>query len=166
MMRRSMMAAAVVAACGAAASAQQFNFVVTPQQEVPPNNSNVAGAGQLLFNPGTQTFNLDVQMFGLTIPELTGWHIHNAPPGVNGPIVFDLQGLGGVWQVSGQGIRLQMSNIAIGNFTPQLLAGNLYFNVHNQSFPTGVARGQIIPAPASLALVGLGGLIAARRRRA
>ncbi len=163
---RSTLAAAVVGVCGAAASAQQFNFVVSPLQEVPPNNSNVAGSGQLLFNPATQTFNIDVQMFGLTLPELNGWHIHNALPGVSGPIVIHLQNLGGTWEQDGQGISLTMNNVAIGAFAPNLFAGSLYFNVHNTAFPGGVARGQIIPAPASLALLGLGGLVAMRRRRA
>lgn len=163
---RAVLASAMVAVCGAAANAQQFNFVVSPQQEVPANNSNVAGAGQLLYNPGTQTFNIDVQMFGLTLAELTGWHIHNAPAGSNGPIVIHLQNLGGTFVQNGQGIRLTMNNVAIGNFAPQLFAGTLYFNVHNTAFPGGVARGQIIPAPASLALLGAAGLFAARRRRA
>ena len=163
---RSVLAAGVVAACGAAASAQQFNFVVSPQQEVPPNNSNVAGAGQLLYDPGTQTFDIDVQMFGLTLAELTGWHIHNAPAGSNGPIVIHLQNLGGTWVQDGQGISLTMNDVPIGNFAPNLFAGTLYFNVHNTSFQGGVARGQIIPAPATLALLGAAGLVAARRRRA
>lgn len=162
---RSTLVAAVVAACGAAANAQQFNFVVSPLQEVPSNNSNVAGSGQLLFNPATQTFNIDVQMFGLTLAELTGWHIHNAPVGVNGPIVVHLQNLGGAWVTDGQGISLTMTNVSIGNFAPQLLAGNLYFNVHNTAFLPGVARGQIIPAPGVLGALGLAGLVAARRRR-
>ncbi len=162
---RSILASAVVAVCGAAASAQQFNFVVSPLQEVPPNNSNVAGSGQLLYNSGTQTFNIDVVMFGLTVNELTGWHIHNAPVGSNGPIVIHLQNLGGVFGNSGQGIRLTMNNVSIGNFQSQLFSGALYFNVHNTAFPGGVARGQIIPAPASLALLAAGGLIAMRRRR-
>lgn len=159
--------AAAVVAIGAAANAQisAFNFPITPQQEVPPNNSNAAGAGQLLYNAGTQSFNLDIQVFGIGIPELTGWHIHSAPVGSNGPIVIHIQNLGGTWQVSGQGIRLQMTNVAIGNFEPQLFAGNLYFNLHTQAFPGGQIRGQIIPAPAGLAVLGAGGLLAARRRR-
>jgi hypothetical protein len=167
-MRISCMAAVLAAGVSSAAANAQltaFNFVVSPQQEVPPNGSNIAGSGQLLYNTGAHTFDIDVQMFGLTLAELTGWHIHNAPAGVNGPIVIHLQNLGGTWQTSGQGIRLQMANVSIGSFEPQLLAGNLYFNVHNQAFPGGVARGQIIPAPAGAALLAVAGLVAGGRRR-
>lgn len=164
---RAVLAAAVFAASGAAAGAQTiaFNFPITPQQEVPANNSNAVGAGQLLYNDAANTFDLDVMVFGITLADLTGWHIHNAPVGVPGPIVIHLQNLGGIWQNSGQGIRLQMTNVAIGNFEPNLFAGNLYFNVHTSAFPGGQIRGQIIPAPASAALLGLAGLVAARRRR-
>jgi fibronectin-binding autotransporter adhesin len=158
-------AAAVVAMACAAASAQPFNFVVEPQQEVPPNNSNAAGAAQLLYNDAANTFNLDVQVFGITVPTITGFHIHNAPVGTNGPIVIDLGQLGGTWVPSGQGIRLTMNNVSIGNFEPQLFSGNLYFNLHTQAFPGGQIRGQVIPEPGSMALVGLAGAVALRRRR-
>jgi hypothetical protein len=159
------LASAVVAACGAAASAQPFNFVVQPQQEVPPNNTNAAGSAQLLYNDAANTFNIDVQVFGIALNQITGFHIHNAPVGVNGPIVIALDALGGQWQANGQGIRLTMNNVSIGNFEAQLFSANLYFNLHTNSFPGGQIRGQIIPAPASLALLAAGGLFATRRRR-
>lgn len=162
---RAVFAFAVVGMCGAAASAQPFNFVVEPQQEVPPNNTNAAGAAQLLYDDAANTFDLDVQVFGIEIPTIVGFHIHNAPIGTNGPIVIALDMLGGTWVPSGQGIRLTMNDVSIGAFEPQLFSGNLYFNLHTQAFPGGQIRGQVIPAPGSLALLGLGGLVAAHRRR-
>lgn len=160
-------AAAGALALAAIASADiiPFNFVVQPSQEVPPNNTNAAGAAQLLYDTDTDTFDFDAQVFGITLAQLTGWHIHNAPFATNGPIVIHLQNLGGVFVNSGQGIRLTMNDVSIGNFEQALFAGNLYFNVHTTAFPGGQIRGQIVPAPAGLALLGLGGLVAARRRR-
>lgn len=165
MLNRGTLAATVVAVACAAANAQPFNFVVQPQQEVPPNNTNAAGSAQLLYNDAANTFNLDAQVFGIDIATITGFHIHNAPAGSNGPIVIALDQLGGTWVPSGQGIRLTMNNVSIGNFEPQLFSGNLYFNVHTQAFPGGQIRGQIIPEPGSLALLGLAGVVAMRRRR-
>lgn len=141
-----------------------FNFPITPQQENPPNNSNAAGSGQLLYNTDTDTFNLDVQVFGIGLPDITGYHIHNAPAGSNGPIVIDLVPLG-AWQVNGQGIRLQLSNVPIGAHEANLFNRNLYFNLHTTSFPAGQIRGQIIPAPAGLGVLAAAGLVAFRRRR-
>jgi hypothetical protein len=157
--------AALVLAATASADLIPFNFVVQPQQEVPPNNTNAAGSAQLLYDTVAHTFDFDAQVFGIALGDVTGFHIHNAPPGVSGPIVINLQNLGGIFVPSGQGIRLTMNDVSIGNFEQALFAGNLYFNVHSAAFPNGQIRGQIVPAPAGLALLGLGGLVAARRRR-
>jgi len=158
--------ALVVASTAAVAQADllPFNFAATPQQEVPANNSNAAGAGQLLYNTTTQTFDLDVQVFGIAIPDITGYHLHNAPVGVNGPVVINLVPLGN-WSVNGLGIRLSLTNVPIGAQEANLFAQNLYFNLHSTAFPGGQIRGQIIPAPAGVGLLAAAGLFGARRRR-
>lgn len=165
-MNTRLIAALAVASTAAVAQADllPFNFAITPQQEVPPNNTNAAGAAQLLYDTVAQTFNLDVMVFGIAIPDITGWHIHNAPAGSNGPIVINIQPLGN-WQVDGQGIRLQLANVPIGAQEANLFAHNLYFNLHTTSHPGGQIRGQIIPAPAGLGLLAMAGIAGFRRRR-
>jgi MYXO-CTERM domain-containing protein len=165
-MRSTTLAAAVIAALAGSASASliPFNFPITPQQEVPPNNTNVAGSGQLLYDTVAHTFNLDVVMFGINLADITGYHIHNAPAGTNGPIVINLVPLGN-FQTHNQGIELLLTNVPISTFEPALFAGNLYFNIHTTAFPSGQARGQIIPTPAGASLLAFAGLAAARRRR-
>jgi hypothetical protein len=176
-------ASALLCAAGLAqADLIVFNFPLTPQQEVPPNNSNAAGAASLVYDTVTQTFDLDLQVFGIPLNQLaqagannTPVHIHLAPPGVNGGIVIDL-GLHGSFVNQGLGINLSLTNVPIGgpqgNLPPSnpavneaaLFAGELYINVHTLTYPAGQIRGQIIPAPGA-SLLALGGLALAFRRR-
>jgi hypothetical protein len=52
-------------------------------------------------------------------------------------------------------------------FMSGIAAGKAYLNIHTSVVPGGEIRGFLfaVPAPSSLALLGLGGLVAARRRR-
>src|SRR5207245_2428523 len=70
---------------------------------------------------------------GLVAPQ-TAAHIHRAPPGVAGPIIVPLP-LG-----SFTGFAAILSTADVAN----LLAGNLYVNVHSAAFPGGEIRGQLI----------------------
>jgi hypothetical protein len=167
---RMMIAGVAIAAGAAVANAQEFNFPLGGDQAVPANTSNATGAAQLLYDAGSETFDLDLMVFGIGLGDLRGAgpnntpvHIHNAPRGVNGGIVIDIGNLGSFVQ-DGLGIRLQLDDVPIGSFESELFAGNLYVNIHTNQFPGGQIRGQIVPAPGALAMLGLG-LIAARRRR-
>jgi len=63
-------------------------------------------------------------------------HIHAGPPGVNGPIAFDLgdptSPVEATWNMS----PAEMA---------QLLAGAYYMNIHTSGRPAGEIRGQILP---------------------
>jgi len=93
----------VIGACAAlglfgltcAASAEVFsgNFLLSGDQQVPPNDSNAIGAGQIVFDSDNQTFDLSLAIFGIGLDDLmnvgpnsTPVHIHMAPPGSNGPM--------------------------------------------------------------------------------
>lgn len=168
----------LLAACGVVATASAahatiipFNFVLTGDQEVPPVQTNAVGSAQLLYDTTTQTFDLDMMVFGIDMADLLGTgpnntpvHIHNAPAGANGPIVIDIGDMAS-FQPDGLGIRFQLQNAPIGVYEPELLAFELYVNIHTANHPAGEIRGQIVPTPASLALLGFGGLMAVSRRR-
>ena len=120
---------------------------------------------------------------------VTRMHIHRNKVGLNGNIVFgiidanpllrddlldlviDIPGLHitGAWDLTeGSQVLGQVTNL--GNELANLFAFGLYINVHTSDHPGGEIRGQILPEPDSLALLGIGALglfgPALRRRRA
>jgi hypothetical protein len=133
-------------------------------------------------------FNIDVtgSQTPDTFDNLTNAHIHApAPPGVNagvrwgfvGTPCHDLPppcappvapvpgGVGGTYTLTwdageGAGVGFAATEAAI-------LAGLSYINFHTVQFGGGEIRGQIVPEPGALALLGIGalGLIPALRRR-
>ncbi len=173
--------------------ATKFRAVITSDQENPPiPDEGSSGIGIFELNDTMDALSYSIQLFGLDLDgnqtvdpndDVTRTHIHVGAPGTNGGIVFgqidtnpalrnDLDDLvvdpvngtlAGVWDnTEGNGTTLaaQLSN---------LLAGNLYFNVHTFDHGGGEIRGQIlfVPEPGSLAMVLVGSLglpIGFRRR--
>jgi hypothetical protein len=175
---------AILTAAGSLASAEiiEWNFFMSGQNEVPPNNSDATGAGQLLYDTDTQTFSMDIMIYGIDLADLapagpngTPIHIHNAPAGQNGGIVIDL-GFITPLVADGQGIRYQVTDHLFGGTfggvssdpndnEAALFAAELYVNLHTNDYPGGELRGQLAPAPGALATLGLGLLVGVRRRR-
>jgi hypothetical protein len=116
------------------AATQLFVFDLSGDQEVPPTNVTATGGcfGQL--NQPAATFSI-VCSHNVVGPE--HMHIHRGANGENGPIVFDL------------GDPLSPVEATWTNMTPaniaDLLAGNLYVNIHASGRPAGAIRGQILP---------------------
>jgi len=114
-------------------SAQTFVFHLRGDQEVPPVPSVASGGcmGQL-DQPGA-TFALTCvhDVVGATV-----MHIHRGAAGVNGPIVFDLGDPAS--PVTATWTGMTPADIA------DLLAGDLYINIHTSGRPAGEIRGQIL----------------------
>jgi hypothetical protein len=117
-----------------------FAFPMNGGQEVPPTDSTATG--NCTADLSDNAASLFVQCsHNVTGP--TSIHLHVAPPGVDGPVVFDFN----------------LVNPFSGNvpLTPRLVAdfaaGFLYVNIHSPNFPQGEIRGQLIAgaAPAELA---------------
>ncbi len=152
-----------------------YIFGLDATQEVPANGSPALGTASVTIDDVLNTASFLVTGLGLTGTPVAA-HIHNAPAGVNGPVVFDLVanldggglvfGFPGSVAITGSDKSLAAGLGALINATPW----DFYINLHTDAFPGGEIRGQLaaVPVPAALwlfgsALVGVGGL---RRRSA
>ncbi|HEX6810589.1 MAG TPA: CHRD domain-containing protein [Planctomycetota bacterium] len=104
-------------------------------QEVPPTPSAGLGRAALILSPNG-TLTLTGAFAGTTGPPIAA-HVHFAPPGVNGPIVFP---------IATPGTSLTASFTPNATDLTNLRAGNWYVNIHTAAFPGGEIRAQLVPA--------------------
>jgi len=157
---------------------------LTGDQETPPNSSTATGTASFKLDTTAHTiadFNLSVtgiavsDLFGVP-PHNTPAHIHEAAPGVPGPIIVMFE-FSDITSSSPTGFTLHVGSIDLNpvlattpDFITAMMAGNTYVNVHTNTFHGGEIRGQIslTPLPAGVVLLAsaLGGLGLVARRRA
>jgi Cu/Zn superoxide dismutase len=117
-----------------------FSAKMNGAQQVPANSSMALGLGGLTLNATRDTLCVNIGWTGLS-STLTGLHIHEGLPGVNGPVLVDL-----VPYISNGHV---MATITGAMLTPELVAkhlrGELYLNLHTMNNPNGEIRGQIMP---------------------
>lgn len=163
---RIIAAAATIATACTFSTAEEFVFFagLSGLNEVPPNNSPAIGFFTGVFDDANNSFSFSWLIADILVgdPSAPGAHIHFAPEGSNGPIVFGFAS--DAWELSGDAVWEDMSQENID----RLFAGDLYANFHTTAFPGGEVRGQIrlVPAPGALGLAACGLLICVRRRRA
>jgi len=127
-----------------------FSSILTGSQETPPNSSPAIGnaTGTLTGDVGNYVFNYNINYSGLTSDLING-HIHDAPPGVPGPIIHFLDNIpqgttSGT--ITGDWRSDDFQNPLTDAFVQDLINGQLYFNLHTLTFPAGEIRGQILAA--------------------
>lgn len=166
-----------------------FRATLTGDQENPSVATSAGGTATLQLNDAQDRLTIDVELFGLDLDgnqtpgtdqdDVTLFHIHSAPAGTNGGVVFGFIGpnndtngdfvmdpiagtVSSAWDLNeGNGTTLaaQLSN---------LFSEGLYLNVHTVANGGGEIRGQIIPEPATGMLLLLAASVPAaviRRRR-
>lgn len=182
-------AALAVAGLSAAANAQVYNWTVLMDgpSEAPPNASPATGLALITWDTVAHTMTLDITFQGLlggtsaahihgatsmtpgvgtagvatTTPYFAGWPIGSTSGSYN--IVLDMT-LASSYNnafITANGGTVAGAESTLLNL---MLTNRAYFNIHSTAFPGGEIRG-FIPTPGAAALLGLGGLIATRRRR-
>lgn len=172
MIRTAPVLMALALATAASAQTVVLTTTLSGANEVPPNTSPATGSATMTIDVSTRNYSLAINFTGLTAG-MTIAHIHRGAVGVNGPILVWLDGMQpagspGVTPFIPAG-STSFSGTLNGTFPAadlnNLLAGSTYINIHTSAFPGGEIRGNLIPTPGTLAMLGVGGLLAARRRR-
>jgi hypothetical protein len=123
----------------ASAQIRYLKGTLSAAQEVPPVSSPGGGVVIVKYNMATRMLEHYGNYRGLTAP-ITNQHIHTAPPGVVGPVTFPLVSSGGT---SGTLTIPAGSQVLTPAQEADLLAGNMYTNVHTSTFPGGELRAQL-----------------------
>ena len=116
---------------GAVAEIVEFEFPLDGDQVCPPGDTDGFGTAFLTIDSESLTITWTFDVNNIELP-LINAHIHNAPVGVNGPLVVDFMG-----QLDGQ--DLFDEDLADVLLSPK----DYYLNLHNDAFPQGAIRGQL-----------------------
>jgi hypothetical protein len=118
----------------------KISGTLSGRNENPANASTAKGTIDGIFDPWSRVMAFRVEFSGLTT-NATASHFHSAPAGTNGPVVIDFVSQGfPVGVRSGEYVKvLTLTEVQ----AVDLMAGNLYVNIHNSTFPGGEIRGQI-----------------------
>ena len=118
----------------------QLSARISGTQEVPANASTAKGSFEGIFDPYSRVIAFRFEYSGLTA-NATASHFHIAPAGTNGPVTVDFVSQGfQTGNKSGEFVKVLTLTEAQAN---ALIAGRLYVNIHNATFPGGEIRGQI-----------------------
>jgi hypothetical protein len=116
------------------------NGILSGTQEVPTNTSPATGTVVGSYDTKTGLLGIKINYTGLTA-NATAAHIHRGAAGTNGPVQIDFAPLGFAFGArSGTFSKIILLNTAQA---ADLLAGNLYVNIHNANFPGGEIRAQL-----------------------
>lgn len=145
-----------------------FDFPISVEQEVPapniPDGFSPTGNGIVMYDTDTNLLEWNIEYEGLTGDIVApGAHFH-------GPADFGMTAGIQVFLTDGDPAE-PPTGVLMGSTTisdvqeADLLAGLWYVNIHTGLNGSGEIRGQVVPEPASMALLLGGSLLALRRRR-
>jgi hypothetical protein len=112
-------------------------------QEVPTTVHAGTGTATITnYSVTARTFDINVAVSDLAPADVTGFHIHRAAVGVNGPIIINFSVASLV--PSGTGFTFTATAVALpATSEAAFLGGATYVNIHTSTFPGGAIRGQL-----------------------
>jgi hypothetical protein len=124
----------IAASCKKSSSDVVYKATLNGASETPPNSSTATGDATLTYNKDTRIFTIVVHFTGITA---TASHIHKAPVGVAGSVVFPF--------TPPITSPINYTSPALTASQDSALNANLYYvNVHSAIYPAGEIRGQLI----------------------
>ncbi len=93
------------------------------------------GTATVRVNPGQKEICFELRVSG--IAPATAAHIHEAPPGMAGPVVVGLTPLTGGMSSGCVPVKRELAKEILKD------PADYYVNVHNAEFPGGALRGQL-----------------------
>ena len=105
------------------------NIKLSGKQEVPSNASSATGTFNGLYDKKSKMLDYTITLNGVTS---NGMHLHKGAAGTNGDVVMAISNMKG------------MTAAFTAAQEADLLAGNLYINVHSAGQPGGEIRGQVV----------------------
>ncbi len=113
-------------------------------QENPPTTHAATGTATVTnYDITTHTFDITVTVTNLLPADVTGFHIHRAVVGVNGPIIVDFTGVAPLVP-TGTGFTFTATGLLLPSADEAaFLGGGTYVNIHTAAFPGGAVRGQL-----------------------
>jgi hypothetical protein len=113
----------------------EVKVTLSGNQEIPPVTTPASGTGTLTV-AADKSVSGNATIAGMSV---TVAHVHEAPAGKNGPIVFPLTKTSDtVWSLPADA---KLTDAQYESYK----AGNLYFNIHSAAHKAGEIRGQIKP---------------------
>lgn len=112
----------------------RFVATIDGASTVPPSGSPATGSAVFILDDAGINIDYTIEFSGLLSMEVAS-HIHNAPPGQNGPTVFTSLAPGS--PKTGTWMFVNPAQVA------ELMAGNLYVNIHTTVFTAGEIRGNL-----------------------
>ena len=130
----------ILSLISATAFGQTLGAVLTGSQETPPTTTSGFGNATVTFDSTRANITTTITVANLGAA-INNFHIHEGPPGVAGPVVVNLIGLGGVFI----GGTMTVTTPIAADVAQRMLQnpGNFYVNVHTTQFPGGAVRGQL-----------------------
>ena len=121
----------------ASATNMTYHANLTGAQEVGGGDPDGSGKASITIADGFDRVCWDLHDIH-NIGPITAAHIHMAPQGTNGPVVFELhKSKEGPWKGCAEGAEWTQNRIQ-GN------PGQFYVNVHTAEYPNGAIRGQLM----------------------